>query len=251
MFLGVYNKINDATLSAGSWTALDNVKNRKLYSLARSSNATTASTKFEIDLGSSLAIVCVSLHTHNLSSAATVTLKAGTTAGASDVLNSTGNAAYSVTFDATRNFSTHYDVILDANVTARYWTVEITDTGNSDGYVEIGRVGVWQGLTPATNFSWGVSYGIHDNSEIDHSLSGDFIFDQRTRKRTVNFTFDFLTDAERDQAHEILRYAGETGEVLFYSGSQAYDCLGRMRKLGALQRKSLNINAQEYEIIEL
>ena len=107
------------------------------------------------------------------------------------MLNSTGNAAYSVTFDAIREYSSHYSVILAAGVTARYWSIEITDTGNSDGYVEIGRVGLWQGIAPAVNMSWGVQYGIRDNSVSDYSLSGDFIYDQRSRKRTANFYWTF------------------------------------------------------------
>ena len=81
-----------------------------------------------------------------------------------------------MTFDAIREYSSHYSVILAAGVTARYWSIEITDTGNSDGYVEIGRVGLW-GIAPAVNMSWGVQYGIRDNSVSDYSLSGDFIYD--------------------------------------------------------------------------
>lgn len=251
MFLGIHNRINAATLSGGDWATLDNVKNRQLYSVARSTNATTGATKFDIDLGASYAITSASIHAHNLSGAATITLKAGTTSGASDVLNSTGNAAYSVTFDAIREYSSHYSVILAAGVSARYWSIEITDTGNADGYVEIGRVGLWQGITPAVNMSWGVQYGIKDHSVSDYSLSGDFIYDQRTRKRTANFLLDFLTDAERDAVHELLRVAGETGEVLLDVGDQVYNMLGRLEKLGPLQRKSLNINASEWEITEL
>lgn len=252
MFLGVYNKSDSGTFSAGSWgSTLDNVKNRKLYSVARSTDATAANTKFQIDLGSSLAIKCLSLHAHNLSSAATITLKAGTTAGASDTLNSTGNNAYSVTFDATREFSTHYAVVIDADVTARYWTVEIIDTSNSDGYVEIGRVGLWQGLEPAINMSWGVVYGINDESETERSLGQDFLYNEKDKKRTANFALDFLTNDERDEAHELSRVSGRTGEILFHVSDQVYNMLGVLERPNALKRKFVNINSTEFEVIEL
>ena len=60
-----------------------------------------------------------------------------------------------------------------------------------------------------------------------------------------------LTDTERDVVHELLRVAGETGEILLDVDSQIYNMLGRLEKLGPLQRKSLNINASEWEITEL
>lgn len=252
MYLGFKNRLDAATLSAGSWTGLDNVKNRKLYSVARSTDATTANTKFQVDIGASYAIDYLSLHAHNLSSAATITLKAGTTAGASDTLNSTGNAAYSVTFDDLREFSTHYAIIITAGVSARYWTVEITDTGNSDGYIDIGRAGLWQGITPTYNMQWGVKYGINDGvSDTDRSLAGDFLYDTQVRKRTANFTLGFLTDTEKDDIHELNRVTGKTGEVLFYAGEQIYDMLGRLDEPGVLTRKFLNMNAIEYQVIEL
>lgn len=253
MFLGVYNQADSGTFSAGDWSNLSNVQSRDLFSVARSTDATTASTKFQIDLGSSKSIRCLSLHAHNLSSVATVTLKAGTSAGASDVLNSTGNDAYSVTFDDTRQFSSHYAVIIDASVSARYWTVEITDTTNAAGYVEIGRVGLWQGLEPTNNMEWGVEYGVEDIfSDTAFSLGGDFFYEARGVKRTVNFGLNVLLDTEALHAHEISRIVGRTGEVLFYSGDdQTYDVLGRLEKPNSIRRRMLDLNISEFKVVEL
>ncbi len=75
MFLGICNRVDGSTLSGGSWIALDKVKNRQLYSVARSNNTTTASTQFQIDLGSVQAIKCLSIHAHNLTANATITLR--------------------------------------------------------------------------------------------------------------------------------------------------------------------------------
>ncbi len=252
MFLGTCNRLDAAALSGGGWAEISNVQNRKLYSVARSSDASAASTQFFVNLGSAQPIKCLSLHAHNLTWSAAVTLKAGTLAGGDDILSSTGNAAYSIVFDSSRTFSTHYDVIIDADVAAQYWTVEIDDVSNPAGFVEIGRVGLWQGLEPEYNMSWGVQYGINDNmSSIERSIAGDFLYSQHAKKRTARFALDWLNDNERDQAHEISRVIGKTGEVLLYVGDQRYNMLGRLEQPPVLQRRFLNVNSTEIKVIEL
>lgn len=68
-------------LSGGSWSAdlpLTNLKDRNLDTVARSSNALTASTQFSIDLGASRASRVLSLWKHNLSGTGMVRARAYT-----------------------------------------------------------------------------------------------------------------------------------------------------------------------------
>ncbi len=100
--------------------------------------------------------------------------------------------------------------------------------------------------------SWGVRYGINDDmSDVSRSISGDFLYSQKTRKRTARFSLDWLTDIERDQAHELSRIKGRTGELLLHVSDQKYNMLCRLEQPNMLQRKFLNTNSTEFKLVEL
>ena len=67
--IGYRNRIDEATLSGGSWLStfpLANLKNRTLGRVARSTSAAVADTRFDLDLGAARSIGMVALINHNL-----------------------------------------------------------------------------------------------------------------------------------------------------------------------------------------
>ena len=264
MFLGWPNRIDEATLSGGSWTnaALTNLQTRDVGEQARSADATTANTKILIDLGTTnYAIRAITLHNHNLSSAAQIRTLVGTSSGGSEVYNPSLANAWQMTTDndtlslASDAGARHMIVdILDQYHSRRYFTIEISDTGNSDGYIEIGRVGIWSGFTPTDNMSWGVREGAIDNSSKGKAITGGLLFDKRARGKTASFLLDFLTDAEAEKMHNLQVESGVTDEILYLPDltdegeSQRYGVYGTLRELGPLERKFLNSTAAEYAV---
>jgi len=277
IILGFPNRTDTSTLSGGSWTGLANLKIRDTYSLARTTDATLASTQFDIDLGTSdYNIHALSLHSHNLSSNATWRITVGTSAGASDVFDSGFISVWSVTFDSDlnqfeqgaywpdvtndANVRSHFSIIStfsNAAMANQYIRVEINDTTNTDGYIEIGRLGVWSGFQPSKNAVWGINHGWDDQSDTNFSISGELNYEKRKAKRTANMSFDFLTDSEANTMYELVRRSGTTGEVMYIPDpadmaySQRYGFRGRLRRLGALEKTSIDVNTQEIQAEEL
>ena len=79
--IGYLNRIRSAVLTGGSWLAaapLTELQTRSRARCARSSNALTTSTQFDIDLGSAMACQGFAIPNHNASSAAQWRITAGT-----------------------------------------------------------------------------------------------------------------------------------------------------------------------------
>lgn len=277
MLLGWPNRIDGSTLSGGGWTSLTNVQTKDSNEWATSTDATTSNTQFDIDLGTTnYTLRAVSLHNHNLSVAAQWRITIGTSSGASDVYDSGFISVWQVAFDndlaefestaywqeliSNQNIKSSFSVISalgNASYSDRYVRIEIDDTGNSDGYITIGRVGVWGGIQPAVNASWGAQNNWEDISEISKSLAGELIYYKRRLFRTADITFDWLTDAEAANVYELMRRQGQTGEVLFVydpadmAKTQRYGFRGRLRRLSPLEKNYLSTNKNQFRLEEL
>src|SRR6185503_9872706 len=166
--------------SGGSWQAalpLSNFALGKLYKPARSTDATNASTKFDIDLGENRWIGAVALIRHNLTpvvGTSRVKVTVDDTAGFGSPLNTPAfvNAfqparaagslpngwALDTTNAPTQEELQHYRslacvVVLDQNYFGRYVRIEIDDSTNSMGYVQLGGLFVGPWFQPNVNMS--------------------------------------------------------------------------------------------------
>lgn len=228
MFLGYPNRAHGATITGGSWSGsfpVTNLATRPLDQVARSSNDDAASTKFIVDLGANYSIQAFVLRSTNLSSAATVKLDFGTSSGGTEGGTSGTVNAWRMSFDSVmRNFpSGTYDSIIgypfdviyvhSAAMTARYVECEIIDTTNPLGYVQAGRVCVFGGLTEY--MSVGASIDWNDLTEVERSLGGSILFQQKRRYRTAEIPLEQLDSTSRGKLMEARRGAGIHDEVLF------------------------------------
>jgi len=75
--------------------------------------------------------------------------------------------------------------VLDEDVVAQFWRVEIDDTENADGYVEIGRLVLAQGTEPPTNqaFNAGATIGWETSTSKVELDGGAFHYEERPRRR--------------------------------------------------------------------
>jgi len=213
------NVADAATLSAGSWLAaapLTNLQQEFLSLRARSTNDDAASTQLRIDLGSVTSLVrLVAFARHNLTTAATYRVTAGTTAGGTDVYDSGTDEAWPAVFSSLElawedpNFWTGQISEADAstypislihdcgsNISARYWTIYFTDTANPSNYVELSRL--WMGLfwSPQRNYSFGAQFGWEARDVNERSLGGVLFSERRDPARVLRLTFKGLTATE-------------------------------------------------------
>lgn len=278
LILGWPNRIDDATLTGGSWRAgltLANLQNRRMSSVARSTTDATADTKFLADLGQSRSLRVAALVNHNLSLDATWRIKLGTTSGASDVYDSGWQGCWAMVFDsemleweadnwwagiADDEYVRHPFAVVwpfDAYYSARYVTIEIDDTTNPDGYVQVARPFIGGGLQPAHNASYGLAEQWVDQSGIEEAQSGAEVFEVRQRYRLARFALDWMANEDFKRAFELQRRQGMTGEVLYVPDPADLDAcqrrgfLARMRELSPIEYPYTSTRSAAFELKEL
>lgn len=282
IFLAWQNRVDEGTLSGGSWTAglpLTNLQNRQVQKVARSTNATLASTKFDVNLGAAKPIGVLALVVHNISVLGKVRVTgADNAAFTSPVYQSAwidvwpGNMIPqslleweednfwlgTLTAEARAGFQSPFIHILPSVVSLQYWRVEIDDTLNSASYINIGRLFMARGWTPTMNYSYGATIAYDDQTPVETSLSGAEFFDQRSKYRVMNFDLRYITGTEAySYALELQRVAGISGEVLVVPDPadtvnqplRAY--VGRLKQLGRVTAYLPDTFSVNFEIKEL
>jgi hypothetical protein len=268
LLLAFNNRANAATLSGGGWGGplvlpLNNLKTKRLAQVARSTDATLANTLFSVDLGASYSLRIVALVNHTFSTTAKVRIRASNTSAADAIsapLRDTGWVnAKRLTFygDTPANWGARYPVLdVFAALTVRYLYIEIDDTTNAAGYVQIGRLFIAGGFQPTHTASRGQKHARRDLSTVAEMVSGADFGTARRRQRTRRFDLNWLSQAEADRYDEMQDEVGIVEEVFYVPdpsdlvASQRYGFLGRLRELGALEAPNASIYSVPVEITE-
>lgn len=282
MAIGWPNNIDTSTLSGGSWSTtlpLSNIKHRLVQRPSRSSDVTTTSTKFDIDLGSTIPVQLLTLVSHTLSLEATYKITASDVSDFSvllydsDWLDVWPRLWPSLTLEwSADNWWSgrplqkdiegwQWDLphVLDQQVDARYWRVEMNDENNTTGYIDIGRVFIGRLFKATINASYGASIGYENDTEIQTApQTGIEFFRPGAAYRTVRFNYDLLQPYEAITIiMDMQRRVGSDKEVFFlwdvadlvYRMQRSF--LGRLRKLSALEHPYYNIYQSSFEIKEI
>lgn len=171
------NLIGRASLLASSYAASYPVTNLAVMPVAKPwrSGIGAHSQWVLMDFGYAVSVDIVALINHNFSSAATVTLSAGTTLACSSY---TGSPAIAYRErDAFTLLSTQ-------QTTYRYWKVAIADTGNLDGYLSIGYIIIGAYTQAAFNFAYGWDeVDEYESVEVESELGAPHVAELFYRKR--------------------------------------------------------------------
>lgn len=253
--IGWPDRVSAATVSGGSWQAslpVTNVADRRITRPARSTDATAANTKIDIDCGSAKSMRAFALINHNLQSTAQWRIKASLTAlGSTDVLDTGALNILQMSLSPdvlAWEDSGWWEGIGDgwlrnmhpviyvhtSQISARYVRIEITDTSNSDGYVQIGRAIISPMLVPATNDDLGRGRGFLDFNAFDVGEAGaEFArLGRKAKRETVSLSW--LTEEEARFLRGISRQRGTDDDVLYVpdvgsaSAQQEYGFLARI-----------------------
>jgi len=251
--IGYFNRVRSGvTITGGSWRAAlpaSNVASPERAAVARSTTAATADTKLNIDLGAAYTLRVIAFDAHNLSNAGQWLVKLGTSSGASDLylgtltnwLQATSVESTITEHGASKGRDFMAALVLSADISARYLTIEVSDSGNAAGYVEIGYVFAGPALIPAINAEYGAwSDGHTDLSTSSRARSGALWTDPVARYKSAQVSLGALTTAEAAIVHEQQRVLGTVGRVLFVPDiadadvTQRFGFIGRMSQLSAL-----------------
>jgi hypothetical protein len=85
----------------------------------------------------------------------------------------------------------------------RYLGIQISDPGNTAGYIEISRLIVGNYWSPVYNPGFGIESGILDLSQHTRTESGDLITKRGPRSRKLNFDMQWLNPADRKEITRI------------------------------------------------
>ncbi len=171
-----------------------------------------------VDLGSAKAINLVALIATNLSSGANWQIRGATSEAnltAAPGYNSTSVSAWPGTGKPGGWTDQLFSLLwLTTAQTYRWWRIDVTDSGNGDGYIEAGRLiidAAWQptiGLSP----NWGVQWV--DPGPREMSIGGNIYPTQRTHHRVIELALDFNDQtAMMANAFELQRKRGASKDV--------------------------------------
>jgi len=209
----------------------------QLADVARSTNDTNASTKFEVNLDVQRAVRVFVIPKHNLSTAAQYRIRGSNTAGVftSPVYDTGWLDVWGVvyppftlpwghpswwTLQLSAEDAEGYNIglihVAPDDQIAQYWLFEFDDTTNPDGYVELARLHMSQGWQPSINASYGLQIGWETDTTSERSLGSVDYFDRRDPRRVVQMQFDNLPiDEVMVQAFEAYRRLGLDVQLVF------------------------------------
>lgn len=291
VLIGINNLVDYGVFSGsyGSWLStlpLANLQKPQLGAVARSTDATLINTQFAINLTSICNVRVLALCNHNLSHSALVKVTAYSDSGyAAGVYDSGWISVWQNAFSDglsgfndptpggvlphgylldTKNdifnrlyFNWNYTLAISSRVEARYWKVEIDDTTNVGGFVQIGRLFIGNAWSPDYNFDFGQSIAWETETKIQSAINGTPYFDVRKPTRSARFTLSNLSQIEAMQVvFGIFGYHGIDKEVYYIQNlDDVYDYqrsnfLGRFRQLSEIEHPTVSQYRANFEIKE-
>lgn len=284
IIIGFPNRVDRATLSGGAWVEslpLANLQDRALARVARSIDLDPGSTWFDIAFDRQRTIRVIALVRHNISTNGRIRIRASDQADFSAL-------KYDETLDAWPAVSSDWNIdelewendnywlgsysqediegqtpisvrVLQEAIQARYWRVNIIDTGNPAGFIDLGRGFIGDGfLNPKINYAYGASLGYEDATTVQTALSGAEFFDPREPLRVMRFQLSHMEDFEAfSQGLELTRRAGTWREVFVIADptdsqfGPVRNFMGRLRQLSPLEQAAFQLNSMSFEIKEL
>jgi len=193
MILAWENLADDATLIAGSAVStlpVENIQNPHLSKKWHTASSVTA-VSCRFDMGSSVDCSLMALLGTNLTSAATIRIRASDTDPV--VTSSLAYDSGVVSAGVKDGYGAIYKTF--AETTSRYWRFDISDATLAD-HIEVGRVFIGPSWEPAVNMMLNWSVTPTDTSRRDKSYAGQTYIDILPRVRVLQFQLDFLTEAE-------------------------------------------------------
>lgn len=270
-----------AVFSGGSWEAtlpLSNLLSPEFAKVARSTDTTLAATQFWIDLGAAYDAHVGAVPKGNFSTAAKLRLR-GFTVKDSDttpVADTGWRDLYGEVYpvdalywghpslwdgkygrDEAAIYSMPFVAVLDGSPVAQYWLLEIDDTTNTAGYVELPRVVLCPGWQPSLNMLYGASVAVEDSRPVQSAPGGADFFGAGVKRRVARFQLNLPESEVLTWAADAQWRLGTSGQLMFvWNPDDAMNMhrrsfLGRLRTLSPLEASIYSRMTAPFEIAEV
>lgn len=281
--------------SGGDWLAtddyaLENLKDRHLFNVARSASVDLADTQFDVDLGIIRPILILALlpgvvgrslpgQNGYWTRSASVKVSWSDTAGDfSDPAKTTGWIdVFKVVYAAgtlpvghpsfmdgklsdedARGYRIPWIHVFSDPVLARYWRFEIDDSDNDAGYLDLARLIMAPGWQPTFNLATGARLGFDTDTTFEKTIGGPRIPDVGSVWRELTGEIQFLPEDEAFAwPFEMLRNLGTAGQLFFVFDPEDVAHMHRRAFLCTLRRltaldfpAALAVNSWPVEITE-
>lgn len=271
------NRVPESTLSGGSWGGtLNNAKTRYTSNLAVSTDTLEASTSITVVFPTDRFVKVVSIYNHNLTDQATYSVELYD--GADTLLYDPGTLEAWPTTYLPEQLEWEYDNfwscrpseediqfipkvslhVLDSAVFCKKMVISISDVGNPDTFISLGKLIACPQWQPIRNMIYGAALGWEDISGVSQSLGGTEFFSQKPKYRTASFRIDNLSEEEgTNKALGMQSQLGVSGEVFFVFDPDAQTLMhqrsfnGRLRALSPLEHTALRRTGMNFELKEV
>jgi hypothetical protein len=246
----------------GSWRSTlpaENVQDRDLGLVARSTDATEASTQMEFDLKRTCPLIIFAAIFPNLSSAGTVRFKASAIAGnyGSPIYDSGALTPWPAgeTLDTLGEIRPTGIAVAGAVQNARFVHMQISDTANPDGFVDASRAVIAGGIRPTRTMRWGAWFGVETATQR-FGKGSRFIYNEEPQRRYHEFDLKYMSDDEaRRELFDMQRLAGIAGQFWWVPDADSSllwleSYLATLERLNPLQHQLPNRNAMAFRVQE-
>ncbi len=218
MVISTNNYVDDSTStltvdSELSGLPKENLKNLQIVKVWRTGAVTSA--QIDLDLGSSKILDLLAIINHNFTINATIRWRVSSVSDFSSTVYDSGTIAV---WQPTENFGASpwgvfnwgskptaaQAALYTANTFAfisnaligRYVRVNISDSTNSDGYLQAGRFIAGPSYQPTINYANGVEFEFIDESRVTKSRGGQTFVDEVAKFRRISFDLINLPESE-------------------------------------------------------
>lgn len=218
--LGWRNRLEEGVLSAGSAIAAAPVANvlgpqgGEPWITAYGVTTSAGGARLQCDAGAASTWRAFCLARTNLTTAATVRWRLGTTAGAGNVMDS--GALGGVIAGVNQHV-----YLAAAELTARHLTVDIEDSGNPDGQIMVDLAWAGPVLQPRIDFDWPSTEGRQHRTDRAQAAGGQAFNRPMWQQRVWALQWNALDDSELGDSglKQADQYGRAGGNVLFVPGT--------------------------------
>lgn len=137
-------------------------------------------------------------------------------------------------------------------------SIEISDSGNPDSYLEISRLVIGSSWSPKYNTSYGVTAGFSDLSSNDRLQSGDLITNRGIQYKSLSFDLKYMDGTDRDKMISIFKGPGISLPIfisVFPNDTDAgreglYQIYGKLSQLDSIAYSFLDVYSSKISIEE-
>tara|TARA_R110000824_G_scaffold271664_2_gene460150 strand:- start:134 stop:982 length:849 start_codon:yes stop_codon:yes gene_type:complete len=277
MIIGILNYVDSpGTISADTAVGtlpVSNLQDRQLVKVFRN---TATSSVITVDFGSIKTIDHVALVDHNITQAGTINIDLSTVSdfsvlaydGAAEIAWPTaeefgtlpwGVFVWGGILGSTVGYKISSYAIMPTTIAARYLRITISDSTNTDGYIQAGRLVAGPSYVPSVNAAFGMEFEFVDNSRVSKSRGGQTFIDEVDRYRVCRFELRNIPQDEMmaNVFNNLDRLRGVAKDVLIIPQPDDSDTwitqnvYGRVISSSPVYNTGMSLYGRQFEIEEL